>query len=67
MWFASTDPPRRHEDTKAILDKKIFVASCLRGVIVVLIGCVGVVGAPFQGAPGRAESALPQEIGRAHV
>ena len=41
MWFTSTDPPGRHEGTKIVLSKKVFVASCVRGVIVVLIGVVG--------------------------
>jgi glyoxylase-like metal-dependent hydrolase (beta-lactamase superfamily II) len=37
MWFAWTDPPRRHENTKVVLYKKIFVPSCLRGVILALL------------------------------
>lgn len=62
MRFAWTDPPRRHEGTKVVLDKKIFVPSCLRGVIVVLIGVAGARGfqpsdaARLKGSPSSMES-----------
>ena len=37
MGFASAEPPRRREGTKKSLYKTIFAASCLRGVIAILL------------------------------